>query len=227
MSVRPGAGSAKYGPVRRVQARVADRGNMARFRTLAIAWLVATLVPLAAASAQDGARAYLERKHEEVNRILRQPASERRTERLRVLLNDLLDYPELSRRALGEHWDQRSESERQQFVDLLRRLVERNYEGNLEQIVDFEVTYDRESRRGDLTVVHTTARSRAQRRQPPVQIDYTMRQVDGRWRVVDVATDGVSMVDNYRAQFHRIIARDGWSELIARMQRRLEQGSEG
>lgn len=199
---------------------------MARFRMLAISWLLATLLPLASASAQDGARAYLERKHEEVNRILRQEASERRSERLRDLLNDLLDYPELSRRALGEHWEQRSEAERQQFVDLLRRLVERNYEGNLERILDFEVTYDRESRRGDLNVVHTTARSRTQRRQPPVQIDYAMRRVDGRWRVVDVSTDGVSMVDNYRAQFHRIIQRDGWGELIARMQRRLEQGAE-
>lgn len=204
---------------------------MARLRLLAISWLLATLVPFASASAQDGARAFLETQHEEVNRILRQPAANdaartRRTERLRATLNSLLDYPELSRRALGEHWEQHSEAERQQFVDLLRQLVERNYEGNLERILDFEVSYDRESSRGDLTVVHTTARSRTQRRQPPVSIDYAMRRVDGSWRVVDVSTDGVSMVDNYRSQFHRIISRDGWSELITRMQRRLEQGAE-
>lgn len=204
---------------------------MLRIRLYALSWLLATLVPLASASAQDGARAHLERQHEEVNRILRQPAAsdaarQRRSERLRTLLNGLLDYPELSRRALGEHWEARSEAERQQFVDLLRQLVERNYEGNLERILDFEVTYERESRRGDLTVVHTSARSRSQRRQPPVAIDYAMRRVDGAWRVVDVTTDGVSMVDNYRSQFHRIISRDGWSELIARMQRRLEQGAE-
>ncbi|MCZ7683184.1 MAG: ABC transporter substrate-binding protein [Sandaracinaceae bacterium] len=204
---------------------------MLRIRLYALSWLLATLVPMASASAQDGARAYLERQHEEVNRILRQPAAndaarQRRSERLRTLLNGLLDYPELSRRALGEHWEARSEAERQQFVDLLRQLVERNYEGNLERILDFEVTYERESRRGDLTVVHTSARSRTQRRQPPVAIDYAMRRVDGTWRVVDVTTDGVSMVDNYRSQFHRIISRDGWDELIARMQRRLEQGAE-
>ncbi len=204
---------------------------MLRTRLIALSCLLATLAPLAAASAQDGARAYLEAQHEEVNRILRQPADNdaaraRRTERLRGLLSGLLDYTELSRRALAAHWEERSEAERTQFVDLLRQLVERNYEGNLERILEFEVSYDRESRSGDLTVVHTTARSRTQRRQPPVAIDYAMRRVDGHWRVVDVSTDGVSMVDNYRSQFHRIIARDGWSELIARMQRRLEQGSE-
>jgi phospholipid transport system substrate-binding protein len=60
-----------------------------------------------------------------------------------------------------------------------------------------------------------------------VAIDYAMHLRDGTWRVVDVSTDGVSMVDNYRSQFNRIITSDGWGELVARMQRRLEQGSEG
>ncbi len=69
----------------------------------------------------------------------------------------------------------------------------------------------------------TSARSRTQRRQPPVEIEYTLRRDGRRWRVVDVTTDGVSMVRNYRDQFGRIIARDGWAELIARMERRLEE----
>lgn len=197
-----------------------------------IASALALLLTASAASAQQGASAFLEGQHQEVNRILRQPAAndaarERRTERLRTLLNGLLDYEELSRRALAAHWEARNEAERQRFVDLLRQLVQRNYEGNLERILEFEVTYERESRRGDLTVVHTSARSRSQRRAPAVAIDYVMRRRDGVWRVVDVATDGVSMVDNYRSQFNRIITRDGWGELVARMQRRLEQGSEG
>ncbi len=204
---------------------------IARTKTLALAWLLATLAPLATAAAQDGPRTMLEHRHEEVNRVLRQPAAndaarERRSERLRVILNDLLDYQELSRRALGDHWDEHTPAEREQFVNLLRQLVQRNYEGNLERILDFQVSYDRESREGDLTVVHTEARSRTQRRQPPVAIDYAMVQRDGQWRVVDVTTDGVSMVTNYRRQFHRIITRDGWQELITRMQRRLEQGSQ-
>ena len=205
---------------------------IARTRIFLMASLL--LVPALAspAAAQGGARAYLESRHEEVNSILRQAtpndaARTRRTERLRTVLNGLLDYQELSRRALGTHWDAQSEGERRRFVDLLRQLVERNYEGNLERIVDFEVTYERESRSGELTVVHTSARSRAQRRAPPVAIDYTMHQRDGAWRVVDVSTDGVSMVDNYRSQFNRIITRDGWGELVSRMQRRLADGSEG
>lgn len=212
---------------------------IARTRRTLVAWLAATLAlgmlggvlaPSPLWAQERTASAHLEAQHEEVNRLLRQSATndaarQQRSQRLTRMLNDLLDYEELSRRALGEQWQQRSEAERRQFVDLLRRLVERNYESNLERTLEYEITYDRESRRGDLTVVHTTARSRTQRRQPPVSIDYGMRSVNGTWRVVDVTTDGVSMVDNYRSQFTRIINREGWNELIARMQRRLEQGS--
>ena len=53
-----------------------------------------------------------------------------------------------------------------------------------------------------------------------------MIRVGNEWKVVDVATDGVSMVENYRSQFNRIITRDGWDELLTRMQRRLEQGAQ-
>lgn len=176
----------------------------------------------------QSARAFLEAQHEEVNGILRQEAAtdaarQRRTERLTALLNELLDYEGLSQAALGEHWGARSPEERTQFVALLRQLVERNYEGNLERILEYEVSYDAERARGEQTIVTTSARSRAQRRQPPVEIEYTLRRDGRRWRVIDVSTDGVSMVRNYHDQFHRIISRDGWAELIARMERRLEE----
>jgi phospholipid transport system substrate-binding protein len=192
---------------------------------------LALFASAAVAQAPDGASAYLRGRHEEVNRLLRQPAAndaarQRRSERLNGMLNDMLAYDELSRRALRDHWEGRTPEQREQFVALLRQLVQRNYENNLERTLDFEITYDRESTRDDLTIVHTTARSRTQRRAPPVAIDYAMIRSGNTWRVVDVTTDGVSMVDNYRSQFNRIIGRDGWDELIARMQRRLESGEE-
>jgi len=188
---------------------------------------IALLLP-ATVEAQRSARDYLEGQHEEVNRILRQDAEtdaarRRRSQRLTRLLNGLLDYEGLSEAALGEHWEAHSEDERTAFVALLRQLVERNYESNLERILEYEVSYDDETRRGDRMLVTTSARSRTQRRQPPVEIQYLMRRDGTRWRVVDVTTDGVSMVRNYHDQFHRIIDRDGWDELIARMQRRLEE----
>ncbi|MGE0785208.1 MAG: phospholipid-binding protein MlaC [Sandaracinaceae bacterium] len=198
-----------------------------RFRHLLAFVVVAFVSVLGSRShAQATARRYLEQKNEQVNSILRESprtdaARERRQEELTRLLSGLLDFEALSRAALSEHWEARSPAERERFVTLLRQLVERNYQSNLERILDYEITYDGETVRGESTVVTTTARSRTERRQPPIEIEYTLRREGNDYRVVDVRTDGVSMVQNYRTQFGRIIDREGWGELISRMEHRL------
>lgn len=194
------------------------------------------LAPLAGlvstAAAQTGpATRYLRQRNDEVNRILRREASTdaaraQRSQEVTRILSDLLDYEELSRRALGTHWDAHTEAERREFVDLLRQLVERNYEANLERVLDFEVSYTAETAGADGTVVTTQARSRTERRQPPVEITYTLHLQGTSWRVFDVVTDGVSLVRNYRNQFNRIITEHGWPELIRRMRDRLARGGQ-
>ncbi|MCC6876554.1 MAG: hypothetical protein IT378_19785, partial [Sandaracinaceae bacterium] len=87
--------------------------NARFFATLALA--LACLLP-AAGQAQTGpAGRFLQQRHEEVNRTLRRPANDdaarrRRSEQLTRLLGDLLDYDELSRRALGDHWGQHTDA---------------------------------------------------------------------------------------------------------------------
>lgn len=204
-------------------------------RTACLALAVALALP-ALASAQAPApgnpaeaKRFLEQRHEAVLRVLRRPARDeaarerRRTEIVR-LLADLLDYQELSRRALGNEWNARSEAERREFVDLLKQLVERSYQGNLERTADYQVRYGNAEAGSDGVVVRTTARSRRNRRAPEVAIDYSLRKTGSTWKVFDVSTDGVSMVRNYRNQFRRIIQREGWSGLISRMRSRLSTG---
>ncbi len=100
-------------------------------------------------------------------------------------------------------------------------LIERNYRKNLRSTLGYDVSYDGVEKIEKGTLVKTVAKSKTNKRQPPVEISYTLWQPDGRWRVVDITTDGVSMVRNYRSQFNRIIRKDGWDELIRRMKDRL------
>jgi phospholipid transport system substrate-binding protein len=194
----------------------------------ALAVAIALLVVPHRAWAQPGpASRYLKQRHDEVTRILRRAAEtdearRQRSAEVSQIIRSLLDYEEISRRALGEHWDSRTPEQRQQFVDLLRQLVERNYEANLERILEYELRYLEEDAVAEGAVVRTEARSRTERRQPPVEIAYSMRRDGNGWRVVDVTTDDVSMVQNYRTQFSRIIRENGWDELIRRMRQRLE-----
>jgi len=42
----------------------------------------------------------------------------------------------------------------------------------------------------------------------------------GKLRCFDVKTDGVGLVENYRAQFNKIIGKDGVPGLIAKMKKK-------
>ncbi len=175
------------------------------------------------AVAQADARAFLEQKHSAVTRLMERPPGASRDRQLTRMLSELLDYEELSRRALANHWDDRSEAERQEFVSLLQQLVERSYRQNLQRTLRFQVAYEQPEVRGEEVLVRTEARSRTNRRAPPVSIDYLLRRFGRGWRVVDLTVDdGMSMVESYRRQFARIIEREGWDGLIARMRARLE-----
>ncbi|MFK8002070.1 MAG: phospholipid-binding protein MlaC [Polyangiales bacterium] len=186
--------------------------------------VVASFQFSAAAQAQPArAQSYLEAQHERATRILGQSEGAARSRQLTALLGNLLDFDALSQAALGDHWESQPEEARAHFVSLLRQLVERSYQANLEGTLNFDVSYVNAEARGERVLVQTSARSRANRRAPPVTIDYTMRREGRQWRVVDVITDGQSLVEGYRAQFNRIISRDGWDALIARMEQRLSQ----
>jgi phospholipid transport system substrate-binding protein len=41
--------------------------------------------------------------------------------------------------------------------------------------------------------------------------------VNGDWKVYDVVTEDISLVNNYRAQFSRVLARSSYQELVHRM----------
>ncbi len=188
--------------------------------------LTALVVPNLSAAAQSGpAGRYLEGRHQEVKRILARGQNGGSPEVTRII-SSLLDFEGVSQAALGDHWEERSPQERREFVDLLRTLVERNYQEQLRTTQAYEVTYGDERTRGEMVVVTTTARSTENRRAPEVSIDYHMKRRGNRWIVEDVITDGVSMVRNYRNQFDRIISRDGWDGLMERMRSRVEDGDE-
>ena len=160
-----------------------------------------------------------------VERIMQRPNNAAREQALSREIRGLLDLEELSRRALGDHWGSLSEAQRQEFVELLRQLVERSYRSNLDRTLRYQVDYQNAEARGGTVHVRTEARNTRNRREPPVRIEYDMHQRGGEWRVFDLTIDdGLSMVTNYRRQFDRIIEREGFEGLLGKMRERLEAG---
>ena len=147
-------------------------------------------------------------------------ATDRRVAMLR-LVGEVFDFGETARRALGRHWEVRTPAERVEFVGLFTRLLEESYLSKLEMYRDEGVTYLGDTIDRNEAVVRT-------RMVPPrgaeMAIDYHMYLRSDRWRIYDVTVDGVSLVDNYRVQFNKIIETSSYANLVAKMQA-LGQGA--
>lgn len=142
-------------------------------------------------------------------------AAERR-QVLRDITNEIFDWAEMARRALGRHWDARSEAERAEFAGLFRDLIERAYVGKIEKYGGEKIVFAGETVEGELA----TVRTRVLMRQGEVAIDYRLGAQGDRWLIYDVSVDGVSIAANYRAQFDGFLTKSSYADLVRRMRDR-------
>jgi phospholipid transport system substrate-binding protein len=172
------------------------------------------------------AEAFIKTKHNKVRAVLRKPDTPKRAEELTVLLGEFLDYDRLARLSLDKEWDKHSKKELDNFVSLLRQLVERQYQRNMESTLEYKVSWVGSELLDDGVKVKSSARSTKKKRQPPITIDYSMSSAGDEWKVFDIFTDDVSLVRNYKRQFRRVIKEEGWKGLIGRMEKKLNAEDE-
>jgi phospholipid transport system substrate-binding protein len=141
-----------------------------------------------------------------------------------AVFDEMLDYSALAEASLGSEWAARTDAEKQQFSELLKQLVRKAYERNLKKTLDFNVEYLSETPSGGAIIVKTKAVSRKDAREEPVEIAFKLAEKGGVWRVQDIVTEGVSLVGSYRAQFTKIIKKDGFPALLQKMKDKLAKG---
>lgn len=176
----------------------------------------------APALANDGAEAALKVKQSELTAQLKKGKAAD-GKKMDQIFDELLDYDALAKDSLGSHWDERSDAEKKEFQDVLKRLVKNAYRKNLKKTLDYEVTYEGVSEAKKGVLVKTVAKNKSNARQEPVHIDYAMHKLDGRWVVGNIVTEGASLVGNYRSQFGRVIKKNGFAELLRRMKKKADK----
>jgi phospholipid transport system substrate-binding protein len=126
----------------------------------------------------------------------------------------VFDFTETAKRALGRHWQGLSEQDRQEFTALFTDLIERAYISKIERYSGERIAYAGEAVDGALATVRTRF---VTKQGTEVPIDYRMQQRGERWLVYDVSVEGVSLINNYRTQFDKIIQTSSYAELVRKM----------
>ncbi len=134
---------------------------------------------------------------------------------VRKISEEIFDYQETARRALGQHWNARTPEEQREFVQLFADLLDRAYFSKIDRYQGEKVRYGAETINGDEAMVKTMILTRAGGSEVPV--DYRMHQAGGRWLVYDVNIEGVSLVSNYRTQFNKIVQTESYASLVQKL----------
>jgi len=141
-------------------------------------------------------------------------------------VRSFLDIDQLGKRAMVDNWSKLSKAQQDEFLGLLRALIEDNYVRGLRANLDYAVDYTGESTDKDGNVVVTTKINTKRRGRPyTIAVDYVLVKDGNKLRAWDVKTDGVGLVENYRTMFDKIIAKDGFDGLIGKMKKKQAQPS--
>ena len=161
-----------------------------------------------------------------VNVVLTDPRTEDQPlERLRAIrrhVDDVFDFREAAMLALGREWAGRTHVEQNEFVALFADLLERSFVWRLagKASVDggVKVQYVGETVAGDTAIVEADV---AARDGNDLKLEFRMVRRADRWVVRDVVMYGVSTMENYHAQFQRVVRDSSWRDLMGQLRAKV------
>ena len=145
--------------------------------------------------------------------------TEERRQRLEQVVGDRFDYQEMSRRALGAPWNTLSDKDKQEFVALFRTLLTNSYADKIESYSGEGVQYLNERTEKDYAEVRTKVLTG----KTEIPLDYRLVIKGTDWRVYDVVVDGVSLVNNYRGQFSKILRSSTYTDLVDQLRKKSDK----
>jgi phospholipid transport system substrate-binding protein len=191
---------------------------------LSLPWLVVLCIFVPAVlyggAPTDQVRSTIDQVLEILNnpKLSTQAAKEERRSRLREVIYPRFDFAEMARRSLGPTWRRISPAEQQEFVRLFTELLAESYVNNIDSYHGEKILYGRETQDQEYAEVDTKLITK---RGEEIPVDYKLHKVDGDWRVYDVVIENISLVNNYRAQFSRLLTNSSFAELLDRIREKL------
>jgi phospholipid transport system substrate-binding protein len=190
-------------------------------------WVIvgAGVVPFTTAQGPGSAMEAVRQTSEAVIRVLndesfKKPGRvEERRRQLVQIIGERFSYEEMSKRTLGGQWNKLSPRERQEFIDLFKGLLAKTYVDKIEGYATEQVQYVHERLEADFAEVRTRVVSA----KGSLPLDFRLVDQGGDWRVYDIVVDGISLVNNYRGQFTRILNQSSYPQLMAKLKERSER----
>ena len=198
-----------------------DFGELSRAVWCA-AWVALCTAAASATAEDDDPIAFLKSHDAEVQAVLAEAPADSLTpavrEEIKKHINAAFDFRELSRLALGDHWEERSPDEPR---PLRRDLQQYHPRAEFRQFFPLlsrgEIRYESAEVEEDAAVVQALVPVRDEQ----IEIEYKLHRVEGVWRIYDLVIDGVSTAEGNRRRYARYIEKNGYEKLIVQLDKQL------
>ena len=141
-----------------------------------------------------------------------------RRKRLREAIFVRFDFQEMAQRSLGAHWQRRTPEEQTEFVRVFSALLEQTYVNRIESYNDEKFIYMNERIDGPYAEVGSKMRTS---KGEEFTINYKLHRLGEDWKVYDLVIENVSLMNNYRSQFNRILTSSTYDELVSKIKLKL------
>ena len=161
----------------------------------------------------------------EVQAILNNPALQAPDQRSRKV--DMVEtaaarhfnYREMAKRCLGETWNTLSQGQQDEFVKNFSGLLKASFACRLDEFTKAGVTYKPEILKSDQAEVPIVIL----RPNDKIPVSFRMLKEPKGWMIYDLVIEGVSLADNYRSQFARVIKGGSFNDLLKVLQARMAE----
>ena len=179
----------------------------------------------AAATSQtiDGSAAFIRDLATQAIGILRSNSGhiEAREAQFRKLLSAGFDMPFIARFVLGKHWRKATPQQRADYQALFTEFILQSYSRRMGGYSGETFTVSGARAAGKKDVLVRTQIDRAGGL--AIKAEWRVRPKDGRYRIIDIMVEGVSMAVTQRSEFNAVVRQHGMQGLLQILRARTEK----
>ena len=125
----------------------------------------------------------------------------------RKILGDAFDLPTIAKFTMGRYWRVATEEQKKEYINLLQIKILDKYADTIlsHSGAGFKTASSKAINDNDYVVDMTITR----KGEPPVDFGWRLRRFGTKFKVIDIAVEGISMSVTHRTDFASVIERNG------------------
>ena len=151
-------------------------------------------------------------------------SKEEKAKKFEGYISNAVDTDSIARTVLAQHWRTASQQERDNFIKAFKNMAIKMTAERFSMYNGQEVSFHSEKPAQGKNQVFVESSISSDKK--PIQVMWRIREKDGKYTILDIVVEGVSMTLTYRNEYSTFLQDHSIDDLIAELNKQAEQASE-